>query len=59
MCSLSEYLFTYEGFFWILFIVCAIQTIYIRGLTSRMLAMQQIFHDFKKEYDSHTGDKND
>lgn len=59
MCSISEYLFSYEGFFWILFLVCAIQSIYIKGLSSRILVMQNVFHELKKELTGRHGEDND
>ena len=58
MCSISDYLLSYEGFFWILFIICAIQTIYIKGLSTRILAMQNVFHELKKQFTS-PGDHDD
>jgi hypothetical protein len=52
MCSISEYLLSYEGFFWVLFIICAFQSIYINGLTSRIVAMQNVFYELKKQLTS-------
>jgi hypothetical protein len=59
MCSISEYLFSYEGFFWILFIICAVQSIYISGLSSRILVMQNVFHELKKQFIAHSGEQDD
>jgi hypothetical protein len=59
MCSISEYLFSYEGFFWILFIICAVQSIYISGLSSRILVMQNVFHELKKQFIANSGEQDD
>lgn len=59
MCSISEYLLTYEGFFWVLFLVCVIQYIYIRGISTRMLVMQNVFHELKKELQAAHGEYDD